>query len=73
VVDRTIFQGDKTKLEDKTVLQKLKKCGNAPNLDSPHSLSDVLFSEGANKKYGDVVYQFYFRYQNEVVSKDLSF
>ena len=62
VADRTVFQGDKTKPEDKTILRKLKECGNDTNLDSPHSLPVVLSAEGANEKYGDVIYQLYFRY-----------
>jgi hypothetical protein len=73
LADRTIFQGDKAKPEDKTVLRKLKECGNDPNLDSAHSVSAVLSSEGADKKYGGVIYQLYFRYQNDVVSKDQTF
>jgi hypothetical protein len=73
VADRTVFQGGKTKPEDKTVLRELKECGNDTNLDSPYSLFVVLSAEGTNKKHGDVVYQFYFGYQNDVVSKDLSF
>jgi hypothetical protein len=56
VVDRTIFQGDKAKPEDKRILGELKKCGNDPNLDRAHSVSVILSSEGADKKYGDVIY-----------------
>jgi hypothetical protein len=56
VADRVIFQGDKAKPEDKTILRKLKKRGNDTNLDSAHSVSVVLSSEGANKQYGDVIY-----------------
>jgi hypothetical protein len=73
VADRTVFQGDKTKPEDKTVLWELKKRCNDTNMDSAHSVSVVLSVEGTNKKYGDVIYEFYFRYQNDVVSKDQSF
>jgi hypothetical protein len=73
MADRVIFQSDKTELEDKTVLREFKKCGNDTTMDSAHSISIVLSSEDANKKHGDVIYQFYFRNQNDVVSKGLSF
>jgi hypothetical protein len=73
LADRIVFQDDKTKPEDKTFLRELKKCGSDTNPDSPHRVFVVLSAEGANKKHGDVIYQFYFRYQNDVVSKDLSF
>jgi hypothetical protein len=56
VADRAIFQGDKTKSEDKTILRELKERGDDTNLDSAHSVSVVLSSEGANKKYGDIIY-----------------
>jgi hypothetical protein len=54
--NRTVFQGGKTKLEDKTVLRELKECGNDTNPDSSYSLFVVLSSESTNKKHGDVVY-----------------
>jgi hypothetical protein len=73
LADRTVFQGDKAKPEDKTILRKLKKCGNDTNLDSAHSVSVVLSSEGTNKKHGAIIYEFHLRYQNDVVSKDQSF
>jgi hypothetical protein len=73
LADRTVFQGDKAKPEDKTILRKHKKCGNDTNLDSAHSVSVILSSEGTNKKHGAVIYKFYFRYQNDVVSKDQYF
>jgi hypothetical protein len=54
------------------IIYGLKECGTDTNLDSSYSLFVVLFSEGTNKKYGNVVYQFYFRYQNDVVPEDQS-
>jgi hypothetical protein len=42
MTDRTVFQGDKTKLEDKTVLRKFEEFGNEINLDSDHSVSAFL-------------------------------
>jgi hypothetical protein len=71
--DRTVFQGGKAESENKTILRKLKKRGNDTNLDSAHSVSVVLSFEGANKKHGDVIYQFYLCYQDDVVSKAQSF
>jgi hypothetical protein len=56
VADRTVFQGDKAELEDKTILWKLKERSNDTDMDSAHSVSVVLSSEGANKKHGDVIY-----------------
>jgi hypothetical protein len=56
LADRTVFQGDKTKPEDKTVLWGLKRRGADTNLDSAHSVSVVLSFESTNKKYDDVIY-----------------
>jgi hypothetical protein len=62
LADRTVFQGYKTEREDKTFLREHKKRGNEADMDSAYSLAVVLSSKGTDKKHGDVIYQFYFRY-----------
>jgi hypothetical protein len=42
VADRTIFQGDKTEPEDKTVLWQFEECRNDTNLGSVNSVLVVL-------------------------------
>jgi hypothetical protein len=49
VADRNIFQSDKTKLENKTVLWQFKKRSNDADMDSVNRVSVILPVEGEIK------------------------
>jgi hypothetical protein len=68
MADRIIFQGDKTKSEDKAFLWEFKKCGYDTNMDSVNSLSSVLSIKTKVQQPGNIIYEFYFRIQNDAVS-----
>ena len=61
MADRIIFQNNKTKLEDKTVLWQLKERGNDTNMDCVNSVSVILPVKGEIKKFTSVIYELYFR------------
>ena len=73
MADRIVFQNDKTKLEDKTVLWEFKERCNDAGMDSINSVSYVLSAEGEIKDFWDVIYEFYFCNKDNVVSTCFSF
>jgi hypothetical protein len=72
VADRTVFQSDKTKPEDKTVLWEYKECGNDTNMDNINSVLTVLSAEGEIKKFKVVIYEFHISNKDNAVSAGFS-
>jgi hypothetical protein len=59
VADRIIFQGDKTKFKNKTVLWEPAEYGADPNMDSIDSVSALLFVKDTIEERGAFIYQFH--------------